>query len=416
MMENRKSLGRARGRRPCSAQVSRPRRAARPQGLQARPQIFRYSVLLCGLASLSLRPALAAGVTYFSGKALGVPVQVVRVDLHQEHIKVTPAVCQNFLRGTEDFAAMVQRTQPRAAITGTFFDTRTGRPVGDVVIQGELLNVGGVGTALCLTPEGRVEFHRVNYGEALDWFRYESVLCGGPKLLTAGKVDLQPQAEGFRDPHVLGEAIRTAVGVTAQDHLLLVAVTRPVSLRELAHVMLRLGCVEAMNLDGGNSAALFYDGKIIVSPGRGLTNLLLVYDDPQAYTRARASLRPPKASPFPERPEPTQPPPKPNPLASRTIAITAPKNEATVTKPIRVRAAVKTGVSGFVVFYVDGSFRGASNVPPYEFRFDPEQYKPGPHPIEVRLYDKQWQLVESDQITLHVASPEAETGDQETKE
>ena len=38
---------------------------------------------------------------------------------------------------------------------------------------------------------------------------------------------------------------------------------------ELAEYMLKLGCEEAMNLDGGGSATLWVDGEVVNSPSRG---------------------------------------------------------------------------------------------------------------------------------------------------
>jgi len=43
--------------------------------------------------------------------------------------------------------------------------------------------------------------------------------------------------------------------------------------------MINLGAVEAMNLDGGASSALYANGSIITQPGRKLSTVLAVYDD-----------------------------------------------------------------------------------------------------------------------------------------
>ena len=51
----------------------------------------------------------------------------------------------------------------------------------------------------------------------------------------------------------------------------------PISFGKWAQVMQGLGCSDAMNLDAGASQALYYRGKTLISPGRSLTNLLLVH-------------------------------------------------------------------------------------------------------------------------------------------
>ncbi|MCZ0901547.1 phosphodiester glycosidase family protein, partial [Microcoleus sp. HI-ES] len=50
------------------------------------------------------------------------------------------------------------------------------------------------------------------------------------------------------------------------------------SLEAEAKVMQAIGCFEAMNLDGGASVGLAYQGEILLPPGRNLTNVLVVYD------------------------------------------------------------------------------------------------------------------------------------------
>jgi hypothetical protein len=85
------------------------------------------------------------------------------------------------------------------------------------------------------------------------------------------------------------------VGLRANNKLLMVAVTRPVTLSRLARLMKALGAVDALALDGGTSAALYYKGKTIVRPGRSLTNILAVYSEsrrPIQIARVRPSEQP----------------------------------------------------------------------------------------------------------------------------
>jgi hypothetical protein len=76
-----------------------------------------------------------------------------------------------------------------------------------------------------------------------------------------------PGGEGFGDPAVFARAApRTAIGITAQNHLLLVTTARGTSLGKLAAAMRSMGCLYAFNLDGGGSAAMWFRGKMIVTP------------------------------------------------------------------------------------------------------------------------------------------------------
>jgi hypothetical protein len=101
----------------------------------------------------------------------------------------------------------------------------------------------------------------------------------GPALMLSGKLDVQPENEGFHDPHVMGSAVRLGVGLTPDKHLLIVTTLAPVTFMKWADVMRGLGCTDAMNLDAGASLAMYYHGKTLIHPGRKLTNLLLVHVD-----------------------------------------------------------------------------------------------------------------------------------------
>ena len=50
----------------------------------------------------------------------------------------------------------------------------------------------------------------------------------------------------------------------------------------MAKIMKALECTDAINFDGGASMAMYYRGSIVSTPGRSLTNVLLVYEDGDA--------------------------------------------------------------------------------------------------------------------------------------
>ena len=242
-------------------------------------------------ASLLLAPLLAGGLLLFapgnSGaggqhvayglrKLQGVSAHVLTVNLREPGVKVSVAVAPGLPGGDEEFASMLRRTRPYAAVNGTFFDKETLRPIGDLVAEGRLLHAGRMGTALAITAEGKAVIRRVEWGRGQDWSLYTTVLGCGPLLLQEGRIDLDPEGERFRDPHVLAASNRSAAGLTPAGKLLLVCVPQPVTLLRLAELMRELGCVDAMNLDGGASMAMYYRGRVVRAPGRRLTNILTV--------------------------------------------------------------------------------------------------------------------------------------------
>jgi exopolysaccharide biosynthesis protein len=118
------------------------------------------------------------------------------------------------------------------------------------------------------------------------------VLVGGPVVVWNGKVSVNPREQGFRDSRLFARKARTAVGVTRNGKLLMVAVTKPVYLRSLGKAMKALGCTRAAALDGGGSTALYYRGKSLAKPSRRLTNLLVAYDTTAAHARVMDALAP----------------------------------------------------------------------------------------------------------------------------
>jgi|SRR5579863_4906037 len=113
-------------------------------------------------------------------------------------------------------------------------------------------------------------------GSPLGDFAYAwQALGGGPQLLTEGHVFANPAAEGFHDPKLYGDGLRSMVGVTRDQQTLIMAVA-DCTLVECANIMLKLGAYDAMNLDGGASSALWANGSYVVSPGRPINNALLL--------------------------------------------------------------------------------------------------------------------------------------------
>jgi exopolysaccharide biosynthesis protein len=102
-----------------------------------------------------------------------------------------------------------------------------------------------------------------------------SALGGGPRLVKEGRPQVPFAWEWFTLRFHDTRAPRTAIGITAAGKLLFVTVdgrsTRNtgMTLRELAALMVQLGAVEAMNLDGGGSATMVVGGRIVNEPSDG---------------------------------------------------------------------------------------------------------------------------------------------------
>jgi hypothetical protein len=254
---------------------------------------LRWGGLCIVLAAGAGQPCAANSIGVTRTTAAGVPVIVLTVDLGDPRVKVTGVVAQHGCGSQEAFASMVHRTHPTAAVTGTFFGVSSRIPVGDIVINGMLAHHGGVGTGLCITPDNQCEFVQPPHRYApMDWSRYDFVCCCGPRLVTNGSAAVHPGAEGFHDRHLLNGAARLAVGMTENNKLLFVATRAPIQLGHMAKVMRKLGCMDAINLDAGSSLGVYHGGKMLATPHRQLTNLILIYDDRTRYERFKDRLAP----------------------------------------------------------------------------------------------------------------------------
>ncbi len=273
----------------CRSREGRDGRGLREQR-QACARFGRAAVVLWWLATVSAWGG--ASVSYLHPRIADLKVHAIYVNLHDKRVKVSVHTASSFPGGAESFGSMIGRTEPTAAVTGTYFSTTSYRPVGDLVADGRLLYFGGLGTALAITPDNSVVFRKVQRCRRVDWGQFETVVAAGPTLVWNGQVGVRAEEEGFTDPSLQGEHRRTAVGLTERNRLLLVVVSTPVSLNRMAHVMRRLDCIDAINLDGGSSAAMYYRGKYVVRPGRRLVNLITVHEDVPVVTRYAAKLLP----------------------------------------------------------------------------------------------------------------------------
>ncbi len=106
---------------------------------------------------------------------------------------------------------------------------------------------------------------------------YQYIIGGGPRLVKDGKVHITAELERFQPDVALSRAPRTALGITADRKLLLVTVNgrKPgisigVTLEELALIMIELGAIDAMNLDGGGSTTMVIRNQVLNLPSDGV--------------------------------------------------------------------------------------------------------------------------------------------------
>ncbi|MHC1768087.1 MAG: phosphodiester glycosidase family protein [Verrucomicrobiia bacterium] len=155
-------------------------------------------------------------------------------------------------------------------------------PAGDTRLSPEIM-------VLSLGPRLVPKLPVVNPGTVLeistattpDLASAKAAIAGGPALIQNGQViDLgrlsSSDFEEYSERSKYERHPRSAIG-WSRTHVYLVVVdgrqprlSMGMKLAELAEYLLRLGCTDAMNLDGGNSAQMWLNGRIVNSPCHGL--------------------------------------------------------------------------------------------------------------------------------------------------
>ena len=120
-----------------------------------------------------------------------------------------------------------------------------------------------------------------------NWKGVNHILSGGPYLVKDGEVYVDMTAEKLSS--VGGRNPRTAIGYTQNNHLILITAdgregaSIGLTLNELANLMKQLGCVNAMNLDGGGSTVMYVNGHVVNKPavqgGIPLSHTLVIRKD-----------------------------------------------------------------------------------------------------------------------------------------
>ncbi len=170
----------------------------------------------------------------------------------------------------------IAREQPVVALTGTFFNLKSHKPVADVLVDGNLLARGSRGTAVGIDWLGGVSIFDQPFKSQVDWRSYQFGMRGGVRVVNAGVVQPNPKAQKFRDSAIWGRAARTGLGLTKSGKLILFATAGRVTLSELGKAMKSKGIRNGVALDGGTSACLYYNGSLVIPPGRKLCNMLVI--------------------------------------------------------------------------------------------------------------------------------------------
>lgn len=263
----------------------------------------------------SLNKNLPQGVRVYSGSNQVLPLRAwyVHIDQKQPNIKTKVVVSDDRTDNRETVSSFAKDLGACVVVNGGFFrnDLTPSVHVGLLVSDGSLvksatnsiiLNSDRYHTAraaIGFKKNGEVDIawvtthdnklyewpeppnHRQghpagpqNYDNAKEW-KVRDALGAGPALVVNGNIDVTSDEEAFFAKSFNEANPRTAAGVTADGALILLVVdgrqadSRGVTLDELAALMLELGAVDAINLDGGGSSTLVVNNTLVNRPAGG---------------------------------------------------------------------------------------------------------------------------------------------------
>jgi hypothetical protein len=152
-----------------------------------------------------------------------------------------------------------------------------------------------------LKPGQRVNF--AVHTDGFNWGKIDQCVCGGPYLVKSGSISVDAAAEGFPKSFYENRYARTAIGRDSRGDIWLAVVDGKQSfsvgatLDEMAAIMKHLGCVDAINLDGGGSSTFNVFGLTMNHPSDGvermLANAIVFYGPTAPAEQTQFSVRSP---------------------------------------------------------------------------------------------------------------------------
>lgn len=197
-------------------------------------------------------------------------INVLEVNLNRRGIEVDVAASDT---GRVKTSVMARSAGATAAVNGSFFNVDNGASVVFFQRNGRAADQSQ-GEIAAYREEAAVATERNGDAGVIrrvgaDWERMprlEDVLASGPLLVWNGRV-ADTRNVGFNVTH----HPRTALGITDDNHLIMVAVdgrarrAAGMTTRELAWMMRGLGSTAAVNLDGGGSTTMWIKGTGVVN-------------------------------------------------------------------------------------------------------------------------------------------------------
>lgn len=197
----------------------------------------------------------------------------------QDPTRIKVGFSKQIPKAGETTSSIAKRNDAIAAINGGgFIDTKWtgtgGVPLGFIIskgeyISGELTDKTVKQDTVAFTEDGMLIVGKHSQND-LKKYNVKEAISFGPPLVVNGKPTINKGDGGW------GISPRTAIGQKEDGSVIFLVIdgrsikSFGATLKEVQDIMLKYGAVNAANLDGGSSATMFYDGKVINTPSDAL--------------------------------------------------------------------------------------------------------------------------------------------------
>jgi exopolysaccharide biosynthesis protein len=226
-----------------------------------------------------------------------VSVHVLSVDPNEHSIS---AVKASFDTGRETVQDLAKFYEATAGINGGFWKTN-GDPAGILKIEGTFFGLpnkprGAIGWSLegkkvcmdrVLTSDSLkiIPMSNPPFTTAEEWEECDYIVGGTPLLLHQGRIIDDYHSEQTIPTFLTHRHARTGVGIRPTGEWIFVIIDSfPIggmTILELAHLFQELGCIQAVNLDGGSSSTLIIEGRLMNTPkhiyAEAVSDAILIY-------------------------------------------------------------------------------------------------------------------------------------------
>lgn len=243
-------------------------------------KVLRIYSIIFSLLSLATNAQDIAHYNLLSDSSLQGPqnIHILEFDLDEMGVlfETDIAWSDSILITTSYFA---ESHQSLAAINGGFFNIKNGGAVTYLEYHGKQVSnrswrgdlppgqKTNMNAALILTTDGELKIEEIRSStEYLNSDEEQWVMTAGPMLIQSGI-----KSELLNGSFTTKKHPRTCIALTTNS-LLLITIdgrheeARGASLTELQNFLINLGCINAMNLDGGGSTTLWMNNEVVNYP------------------------------------------------------------------------------------------------------------------------------------------------------